>query len=773
MTSNTSNPFINDKNADLSRNDFLNTSAYVDALYGIIQSTTDEKNTTPLTIGLTGKWGAGKSTIIDALKKKINHDNSRNIMLVYDAWKFDANAFKRDFLCYLDKELNNSSNNVQKSLYKNKDSMERIKAEDTEWTTKHKVLFIIMILLAIIVSILATSNFIDLTPVIIISFTVLFTIISQTIASAFVSKSIFISYQTIQDEKFFSSEQFFGLFNTIIETTKKNNHIIIALDNIDRLQSNQHEILSTIKIFLENDNCSFLIPFDRDQLLSCENNREEFIRKYFSITLNMRKYNEEDLYDFSFKTLSYANDLIPQNNINDISQLLSDEFFNNPRQIICFINNFIAEIFLARSLENNNQLPKGAISSNPLYLSKYLLFVDRFSHLSVIKNDPSSFIRQAEENIKNEDPLFENLLGTNELTSFDFDALTGFFVRNQAIVLNNKSNLKYFNILTDRLIAYPDNLLNYVLSYDWGEIKKLLDKNFSEKDFIEFITNQIRLRKIRLVSINPFLYALIFALCDENFSTKAEIAKLLQQHITKILDDDIDINNIPLEKRFVASIVMNDFNYSIWLDQVKKALNSNNMHFLLSNTDSIKYFFSKLKREQVLEHFRPFFSTLLKLGPKHFNRYIKYIQGVDLSLFFNDEVIKIGVSYLDFTVPPNAQENELALFIISNTKNINIDHNIIIDLTNELECRHYDFSLLSYDDDIDQEIFNTLKCIMELIKKTSIKSMIINNSRIINILMSFYKKCENQTSSFKGLYKISKNLLIDLNIIDEHGLSLN
>jgi predicted KAP-like P-loop ATPase len=51
---------------------------------------------TPFTIGLFGKWGTGKTTILDALKCEFHATEIAAIKI--DAWKHEGDALRRTFL---------------------------------------------------------------------------------------------------------------------------------------------------------------------------------------------------------------------------------------------------------------------------------------------------------------------------------------------------------------------------------------------------------------------------------------------------------------------------------------------------------------------------------------------------------------------------------------------------------------------------------------------------------------------------------------------------
>ena len=95
---------IIDKERDLEiENDLLGTKCYANQLVDIIQNTSAEQ---AYTLGLYGRWGSGKSTIIKTAKHKLETENPQRIkVVIYDAWKYSGDSFRRMFLLHLQNEL--------------------------------------------------------------------------------------------------------------------------------------------------------------------------------------------------------------------------------------------------------------------------------------------------------------------------------------------------------------------------------------------------------------------------------------------------------------------------------------------------------------------------------------------------------------------------------------------------------------------------------------------------------------------------------------------
>ena len=80
--------YVNDLPVKDISQDKLNFSVYCDTLYKLIQS--DSRNT-PLTIGIFGSWGAGKTSLMQMIQHRIREtEETKDYLQVwFDAWKYD------------------------------------------------------------------------------------------------------------------------------------------------------------------------------------------------------------------------------------------------------------------------------------------------------------------------------------------------------------------------------------------------------------------------------------------------------------------------------------------------------------------------------------------------------------------------------------------------------------------------------------------------------------------------------------------------------------
>ena len=121
--------FIEDKELNLNEkeNDLLNGKSYVETLKNIIKNA-PLKGT--FTIGLFGEWGSGKSSIIKTVKDEITKNNKEfgSIkFIIYDAWKYVQDSFRRMFLLNLQKELKQERTDLMEKFYCNKTVEQTIK----------------------------------------------------------------------------------------------------------------------------------------------------------------------------------------------------------------------------------------------------------------------------------------------------------------------------------------------------------------------------------------------------------------------------------------------------------------------------------------------------------------------------------------------------------------------------------------------------------------------------------------------------------------------
>lgn len=352
--------FIEDKELNLKEknNDLLNGKSYAETLKQIIQKA-PEKGT--FCIGVFGEWGSGKSSIIKTVKDDLTKDpkhNGKIKFVIYDAWKYVNDSFRRMFLLNLQEKLGLGRTDLMEKFYCNKTIDQKIELKFSE---KHfNVVLVIALLGIVLFSILMALKMFTMAA------NVGFTISLVSLLTVLIFKC-FNELKTSSNIPYlFAPEQFEDCFMDIISKTLKKNSIIkvikewvtgknqndkliIVIDNIDRCNcETAYELLTNIKNFMgDYDGLIFIIPIDdralKKHLINDKNSdkdAEEFLRKFFNVELRIKPLENVELYDFANKlNIKHKLNLKP-----DTINIVANEYATNPRRIIQLFNNLSAEL---------------------------------------------------------------------------------------------------------------------------------------------------------------------------------------------------------------------------------------------------------------------------------------------------------------------------------------------------------------------------------------------------------------------------------------------
>lgn len=280
-------------------------------------------------IGLEGKWGSGKSNIIEIIKNKLN---ATHYVYIYDSWGHQEDSQRRAFLEEMTEELEENDLLTKKTQYKNingktlniswqekiKFLLARKKETNKKTVPKLSIGLIIIGLIVVLTPILALiSQLIGNNPQENIIVKILFS--SSIVILAMGSFIIYTFYKKIFHKEWANLSSFFYLYkgkeleNTTFEILSdlepsvkefknwiksissglKSKNLIIVFDNMDRLPPKKvEEIWSSIHTFFaeeQYDKIHIIIPFDRKHLQKAfeyEDNSSqinEFINKTFSL----------------------------------------------------------------------------------------------------------------------------------------------------------------------------------------------------------------------------------------------------------------------------------------------------------------------------------------------------------------------------------------------------------------------------------------------------------------------------------------------------------
>lgn len=422
----------------------------------------------PFTIGLFGKWGAGKSTIGNFLKEKINLEEESLALVKFDVWKYEKDSLRRQFLLELTKQLQDQEylskefeidSRITSSVSKSFEGKIRISRK--ELIKLGVIFFAIAIAIGILIFVNQPK---DIPSYIGSLFSSLVILIGLTTLLQYITQVITTETETVNFNKFTDPDEFEKEFEKIIDqsTSKR---IVILFDNLDRATADKAiELLSTIKTFLEPKakKCVFLITCDDEAVkeylkgiyIDGKTNpsfdADEFLRKFFNTTLTIPDVINKDLEEYTREQLLNTKIEAFQNN-SDLVVVITQAFRENPRQIKQFVNTLLAHYLLAEEREKGRDplIKAKTITENSEFLAKILIIKQRWQgYYKEIAEDPRQY---PYPNSTMEYPGLRDFLdGTSIITT---DNLRAFIYFKQA-----SSKLAIQGIDSEKLeIAFKDN----------------------------------------------------------------------------------------------------------------------------------------------------------------------------------------------------------------------------------------------------------------------------------------------------------------------------
>ena len=669
--------FIEDKDINLEKDDLLGTKPYASTLLDII-----EKADTPFTIGLFGGWGTGKSSIVKTIKEKYNNSKiSKTKVFVYDAWKYSKDSFRRTFILKLREEFKLEEGEEYQNFYNDKhEEIEGKTGISKNWWI-YFIVFIVSLFLINLTPKLDGKEF-EWSTFVISAF------ISAIIV--FVTKTYTEYKISITKPKTFAPEKFEDAFVDALQKITKPKKIkkvsnwfktsenktifadklVIVIDNIDRCHKDlAFELLLTVKTFLEqkDKNIIFILPIDEHEIKKHLNKEghdgNEFLRKLFNTTLTIKKFLENDLFDFT-KKLQKKYKL---NLSEDALSLISQEFSKNPRKIIQFLNVLQTEIKLADEQEKIGNFKKGDITENIEFLVKVLLIREEWTSLYEKIRENPFLLDDINEQINNGNEKVtygKNLFLTNEQKRFfeyTMDILT--------------TNIEPFFSNKDVFPDFPDEWGKLVLARDWEAIKV----NYLEKGDFDFnkIINFVDVLFGKILSkkqpkrywLNVFSFIFKIA-ADEKY--KELLLKVFYgkgKSLSKI--------KAKLNSKDVADIILK-FDLDLLLNFAKTNLEKNNKLLqtiidVINNRDNkdghhenlvIKFVNEFQDKEEYLKEIGTRFSEMLKGYPGYFYEFKDVLEKpVTAGILIKENLLKEFIDNLKQN--PDAENIEVMVKIIN------------------------------------------------------------------------------------------------------------
>jgi len=340
--------------------DKLNYYIYIKTLKEIVLNTNIEE--TPLTIGIHGAWGSGKTSLMLMLQKDLNEDIKS---LWFNAWEYDK------------------TDNVWTALFQN-----LINEMDSSPNLKK--------LKKIFVTVVADLSIKGLTK-------------------GYLSLKDIEKYYKKYDEHVEHIQNLRLNFEEAIEEyVGKQGKYVIFIDDLDRcLPERAVEILEAIKLFLGAKHCIFIIGVDKDVIWKGIERRyssknqdslikgKDYVEKIIQLPFNIPPSQREDI--SSFIQASYG-DIFNKKIDNDILNIISSGMEPNPRKMKRFINLYNLLIKFRDQNIINGRIKTDAIKDD--LLAKFLVIQFRWEEFSI---DLTKYYNSTGTNLINDMLNFEIL----------------------------------------------------------------------------------------------------------------------------------------------------------------------------------------------------------------------------------------------------------------------------------------------------------------------------------------------------------------------------
>jgi len=360
-------------------------------------------------MGLFGNWGSGKSFIINKINESLDIDNYAFFYI--DVWKFIGNPLHRSVLFEINKQLKTNlrglfpdgykENNrtLESILYYEEQLQNQIPISFQEQDVKIKnwfhcfkpfvISFIGVVLSLSIISIIVPELWLDslkywgdiIKGLLMFNSNLIGALIGVVCILVYPLKKLgeliyygleIQNYKTLPN---FSPEHFERIFlNIVKKITQSRRKIIIVFDNLDRCEPKYaYETLSTIKTFMDVENCFYIVPCDdiavkqyivnnysitqSGEVTFAETLGVEFFDKLFDTYIRIPILQEIDRDKFieeQLKELLVYEELIKY--LHVIKQILYFGYKGlTPRQIKKFINDFSSYYLLAKNIDPNKK----------------------------------------------------------------------------------------------------------------------------------------------------------------------------------------------------------------------------------------------------------------------------------------------------------------------------------------------------------------------------------------------------------------------------------
>ena len=393
----------------------------------------------PLNIALYGRWGVGKSSILNFFGEGIKTDedlNKKFKFVVIDVWKFSPHILKQEFLDALNRELGTlTDEKIEEKLWYHREKDSTISSKIL-LRSKYAWMWVAIppIIVATMLGLGHFGNSVMLTSSsFLASITPALLVLTSTLRE--ISKSMTKSGRIIIP-RIESYAQFKDLFDYIIKKNKSKNRekMIIAIDNLDRCDDESVvSILNMIKTFLSDPECIFIVSCDQDAIIKHlqrkkgqfdeKRDAKEFLAKFFQVSLYIPNQIKGQLHSYAKSHLEIFGSDIEQLDPN-VADVFVNAITKNPRKIRQFVYNFVIAYKMAAMKEGKGNMTS-IVTKNTSFLAK----------ITVLREEWPDFFSMLEKKPTLLDAI-QKFIDTGSSSEHETDNLQN--------ILKNNEGLEYF-----------------------------------------------------------------------------------------------------------------------------------------------------------------------------------------------------------------------------------------------------------------------------------------------------------------------------------------
>jgi tetratricopeptide (TPR) repeat protein/Cdc6-like AAA superfamily ATPase len=455
------NSFFPDKP---SLHDYLDFESYAGPLSDLISKETTQ---TPLTVGLFGAWGSGKTTLMRmierSLEKTQEESNSIKFVLVsFEAWKYykeDA-LWRAMLLRVLDALRPKTEDESNKDLRSKIERLEQSLYRDVDWEEKGgltidwpklaragaggalKLSFsLVPGMTTIMEAVKAIDNSLvdgDISKNI------------DTVSSAFQRDMV-----THHQSQLSSIEQFQLEFSKLVQEHFKGKRLVIFVDDLDRcLPEKAIEVLEAIKLFLDVEGCVFVLGIDQEVITTglkakykdvgfLENGQSQafsvhYIEKLIQLPFYLPPIEAAEMQ-------SYIDELKVDWPHPHCAQIFAEGLSPNPRQIKRTINVYMLLVSLAKKREKNLK------AVTPLRLAKVVILQTAYPDVFDRLKSDASLLQQMEKISRQKD---SSLTDNQNIDPFVIGALKQPGLKKLFNLLPDEESASFAGLESNQLMSF-------------------------------------------------------------------------------------------------------------------------------------------------------------------------------------------------------------------------------------------------------------------------------------------------------------------------------